>query len=97
MIRLLLGLCILSLANAANCQTVKLLTLYTEDLPPYNMVENDHVAGISSEIIAAALSHVQVGFKLKLVAWQRAYHEAQSDRSACVYSCLLYTSPSPRD
>jgi polar amino acid transport system substrate-binding protein len=75
-------------SNAALCQPVKPLTLYTEDLPPYNMAENDHVTGISSEIIATALNGLQIGFTVRLVAWQRAYHEALTDPNSCVYSTV---------
>ena len=88
MIRLLLAICILIISSAANCQSVKSLTLYTEDLPPYNMIENGQVVGISSDIIAAALNRIQVGFTPRLVAWPRAYHEAQTDRKSCVYSTV---------
>jgi len=75
-------------SNAAACQPLKPLTLYTEDLPPYNMTENGHVTGISSEIIATALNSLQIGFTARLVSWQRAYHEAQTDPNSCVYSTV---------
>ncbi len=88
MIRLLLAICIFILSQAANCQSVKSLTLYTEDLSPYNFVEKDQVTGISSDIIRAALNQVPVRYSMKLVAWQRAYHEAQTARNACVYSTV---------
>jgi polar amino acid transport system substrate-binding protein len=88
MIRFLLAICIFILSNAAYCQSVKSLTLYTEDLPPYNMVENDQVTGMSSDIITAALNRVPFRFTLRLVAWQRAFHEAQTERGVCVYSTV---------
>lgn len=88
MIRLLLAICIFILSSAANCQPAKSLTLYTEDLPPYNMIENDQVIGISSDIVAAALNHLQIGFTVRLVAWPRAYRQAQIERKSCVYSTV---------
>ena len=75
-------------SNPALCQTVKPLTLYTEDLPPYNMTQNGHVTGISSELIATALDGLQIGFTMRLVSWQRAYHEALTDPNSCVYSTV---------
>lgn len=86
--RFFLFACILIFSSDANCQPVKPLTLYTEDMQPYNMIENDHVTGISSEIIATALNHLQLGYALRLVAWQRAYHEALTEPNSCVYSTV---------
>jgi polar amino acid transport system substrate-binding protein len=76
------------LPKAACSQTSNPLTLYTEDLPPYNMIENGQVTGISSEIITTALSRQQIGFTVRLVAWPRAYHEALTDPNSCVYSTV---------
>lgn len=80
--------CGLALSYSARSQTTKSLTLYTEDLAPYNMIENDQITGISSEILSAALNRLQIGFTLRMVAWQRAYHEAQTEPNACVYSTV---------
>jgi polar amino acid transport system substrate-binding protein len=76
------------LAKLAHSQPSKALTLYTEDLPPYNMIENGQVTGISSEIITTALNRLHIGFAVRLVSWQRAYHEALTDPNSCVYSTV---------
>ena len=80
--------CILLLSGAAQGQPARPLTLYAEDLAPYNMIDNDHVTGISSEILATALGRVQVGFVQRVVSWKRAYHEALTDPNSCVYSAV---------
>lgn len=80
--------CILLVSGAASGQPARPPTLYTEDLSPYNMIENDQVTGISSEILATALGRIQIGFAPRLVSWKRAYHEALSDPNSCVYSTV---------
>ena len=80
--------CILLWWGTAAGQPARPLALYTEDLPPYNLVENDRVTGLSSEILAVALRRVQVAFTMRLVSWKRAYHEALSDPNSCVYSTV---------
>ncbi len=83
-----ISVCGLLISGAALGQTAKPLTFYTEDLAPYNMIENDHVTGISTEILAIALSRMQLGFTPRLVSWKRAYHEALTDPHSCVYSTV---------
>lgn len=64
-------------------------TIYTEQLPPYNFLENGKVVGSSTQLLKELLE--KTGHKIyrdtiELVPWSRGYHEAQNTEGTILYS-----------
>lgn len=63
--------------------------VYTEQLPPYNFLENGKVVGSSTELLRDLLEksgHKVYQDKINLVPWSRGYHEAQNTENTILYS-----------
>ena len=64
-------------------------TVYTEQLPPFNYIENDKVIGSSTRLLEALLAksgHTIAQGKINLVPWSRGYHEALTTKNTILYS-----------
>jgi len=64
-------------------------TVYTEQLPPFNFMENDKVIGSSTRLLEALLEksgHTIAHGKINLVPWSRGYHEALNTKNTILYS-----------
>lgn len=66
--------------------TAAVLTLTTEDLPPFNIPEQDGVSGIGGDKVAELMRRVGVSFKVQVMPWSRAYQTALRQRATCVFS-----------
>jgi len=63
--------------------------VYTEQLPPYNFLENGRVIGSSTQLLKELLEktgHNIYQDTINLVSWSRGYHEAQNTENTILYS-----------
>ncbi|SFZ76687.1 substrate-binding periplasmic protein [Chitinimonas taiwanensis] len=77
-------------ACVALCMSTPALALrfVTEDYPPFNMLEENQVSGISTLILREALSRAQLSAEFELLPWARALAMARSQPQTCVYSAV---------
>jgi polar amino acid transport system substrate-binding protein len=62
------------------------LTLVTENLPPYQMLEAGKITGFATEIITQAMEEANIDYQIKMYPWSRSYNYAQKKQNACIYS-----------
>lgn len=67
----------------------QIFSIYTEELPPYNYLENGQVVGSSTKLLKDLLE--KSGHKIhqntiNLVPWSRGYHEVQNTKDTILYS-----------
>jgi len=77
------------LALVCSALFAQVFTVYTEQLPPFNYLENDKVIGSSTRLLEALLAksgHTIAQGKINLVPWSRGYHEALTTQNTILYS-----------
>jgi len=63
------------------------LDITTEENPPFNYLDaQQHIAGISTEIVVELGRRTGIPMKLQLTPWARAYSLAMNVADTCVYS-----------
>lgn len=62
------------------------ITIFTEQFPPYNFLEEDNIVGINHDIVKRACEIADLRCEFKLFPWQRAMALAQSKRFAGLIS-----------
>lgn len=65
------------------------LTLYTEELPPYNYTEKGVLKGTNTEKLLTIFQHAGISLSRKdiiVAPWARAYTAARDTPNTCVYS-----------
>lgn len=63
-----------------------IISLVTENYPPFNYKKNDKIMGTSVEQVRAMMALTDFEYSLKVYPWKRAYHEALSDPLTCVFT-----------
>lgn len=71
---------------AARAGTTPILSLATEDYPPYHMQESDRVSGFVTDKVREMLARAGVAGYIKVLPWKRAYIEALRQSDHCVFS-----------
>lgn len=75
---------LVSFSHAANIPKV---TIYTEQWPPYNYVDNDGaIVGLSTEVVHQLFKQAGIDYEIKLVHWAQAMRKAQQIPNTFVYS-----------
>ena len=64
------------------------LELLTEENPPFNFSDQQHIKGISSEVIAEMGQRANIPMKMQVTSWQRAYNSALNTADTCVFSTV---------
>ncbi|MDN3577720.1 transporter substrate-binding domain-containing protein [Chitinimonas viridis] len=64
------------------------LVLLTEDYPPFNMLEDGRVSGISTQILREAVNRAGLPAQFDLLPWARSLALAASRSDTCVYSAV---------
>tara|TARA_R110002167_G_scaffold103196_2_gene267194 strand:+ start:4530 stop:5312 length:783 start_codon:yes stop_codon:yes gene_type:complete len=86
----LLGLvlsCLAFFAKAkANSNTH--LTIVTEHLAPFQIVDKDSIGGFSTEIVKATLEAAGYPYTLDVHPWSIAYKRATEESNTCIYSLV---------
>jgi polar amino acid transport system substrate-binding protein len=67
------------------------ITIYTEQFPPYNFSNKGQLQGINLDITRALCERVNVDCQFELLPWSRAYYLAQKNKA----SGLISTARSP--
>ncbi len=65
------------------------LSLYTDDYPPYNFIENGEIIGISVDLLLEMLNAIGSNLKqsdVHLVPWARGYRDAQHESNALLFA-----------
>lgn len=75
------------LAPAAAClaQTIEIVT---EEMPPFQMLDNGQVSGFSTEVVKAAAVRAGLKHTLDMYPWARAYAMAKAKPNVLIYSML---------
>lgn len=69
-----------------HAQTFK---VYTEQLPPYNFLQDGKVVGSSTQLLKELLARTGHDIDqdtISLVPWARGYHEVQNNKNTIIYS-----------
>jgi polar amino acid transport system substrate-binding protein len=64
------------------------LDVVTEDLKPYNYVENGKLKGLSTHIVKQLLDKTGINYKISVYPWARAYHIAQTKQNVLIYTII---------
>lgn len=64
----------------------KNISIYTEDNPPLNYLDNDTLKGPSVEIVQTVLTKLDNDAQIRAIPWARAYHYAQNKRNTALFS-----------
>ena len=62
------------------------LTIYTEQFPPYNFVEDQKYKGINLELVRMACNRANIRCEFQLLPWRRAMKMAKSNPNAGIVS-----------
>lgn len=79
-VSLLLSLCI-SLDAFANR-----ITVVTEHLAPFQIVESNSITGLSTEIVKATLDKAGYKYSIEAYPWSMSYTRATKEENVCIYS-----------
>lgn len=67
------------------------LRIVTEDLAPYNYLENGQARGLSTEVVQAVLKEAGHSSEIRFMPWARAYQIALKKPNTLVYSIVRTT------
>jgi len=79
------------LCNQSFAQSLQDTTFITEDLPPYNYLEDGHIKGISIDILNAALTAVGIKknmTEIEVYPWARGFRYALEFPNTCLFSTV---------
>jgi polar amino acid transport system substrate-binding protein len=62
------------------------LNIVTEHLPPYQIVSEDSIKGLSTEIVEATLKESQYAYDIKAYPWALSFGRAKHHKNTCIYS-----------
>jgi len=85
---LFIGLSYFSNVYAQENQGSQKLDVYTESLPPYQMLSNEQIVGIATTRVEALLTEAGLPYQLHLVPWARAYSAVNQQSHSLIYSML---------
>jgi len=78
------GVLLLLIASVAAAD--ESLLAVTEELPPYNMVRNGRVTGMSTEVVEAVLQQAGLSARIQAMPWARAYDTALHGENILLFS-----------
>jgi polar amino acid transport system substrate-binding protein len=84
----LLGLALGGLAFFAKANSNTHLTIVTEHLAPFQIVDKDSISGFSTEIVEATLEAAGYPYNLDVHPWSIAYKRATEESNICIYSLV---------
>ncbi|MBE0370592.1 substrate-binding periplasmic protein [Pseudoalteromonas aurantia] len=80
--------------SKANINTVS-VEVVTELSPPNQLLQNDQVAGTSTELVKKILTHAQINARFTMYPWARAYLLAKKHPNTLIYSMARTTEREP--
>ncbi|MGI0117587.1 substrate-binding periplasmic protein [Zooshikella sp. RANM57] len=72
-------------AGLPNLTFATTFQLYTEELPPYSMMEDNQPVGISVEIVSLLFEKAQLDYEVRVVPWKRAFNTLQNKVDSCAF------------
>jgi polar amino acid transport system substrate-binding protein len=85
---LFVGLSYFSCLSAQENRASQSVEVYTESLPPYQMVNEDQIVGVATTRVEALLNEAGVPYQLHLVPWARAYNAVNQQSNSLIYSMI---------
>jgi polar amino acid transport system substrate-binding protein len=62
------------------------LSIVTEHSPPYQIIDKSgNVAGLTTEVVRAALAITPYKYEIKIYPWSRSFVMAKEQKNTCVY------------
>lgn len=62
------------------------VTVLTEHLAPFQIVNGDSVTGMSTEIVEATFEKAKIPYEIQSNPWTISYHRALQESGICIYS-----------
>ncbi|WP_028866027.1 substrate-binding periplasmic protein [Psychromonas aquimarina] len=72
-------------AASGNAQQVKAVTT---DFPPFQMIQNGKIVGMSTEIVSEMAETAAVSIEIFMYPWARAYQSALKEKNVLIYNLL---------
>ncbi|WP_448564446.1 substrate-binding periplasmic protein [Thalassotalea ganghwensis] len=86
-IRILALTSILLAFNGQTAHDEAKLTIVTEHLPPYQIVdEKGGISGFATELIEILMSETKIPYQHDAYSWTRSYNLAKTRKNTCIYS-----------
>ncbi|MDK2124685.1 substrate-binding periplasmic protein [Parachitinimonas caeni] len=63
-----------------------LVTLNTEDSPPFNMLVDGKIVGIAADKVRLMMEKTGIRYQIDLLPWRRAYEMALTQKLTCVFA-----------
>ncbi len=83
--RLSLALCFILVISIVQAETI---TIVTENLPPFQINENDSIKGVRTEVVRAIADETGMKYKIEVYPWARAYKMALKKKNVLIYSLI---------
>lgn len=84
----IVGAVLASSTFTARATETMVLSLYTEEYPPFNYTRNQNIIGTNTELIQAVLNDLGFNAKLEVVPWGRAQRFTQTKLNTCFFSAV---------
>ena len=62
------------------------LTIYTEEVPPYNFTRNNRIVGVSTEVVEAVMKESGLNYEMISYPWARTYKFAKGRPNSLIFS-----------
>jgi polar amino acid transport system substrate-binding protein len=86
--QVLFGLAFIAGVSAAANYELPHLTIVTEHLAPFQIVDKDSIGGLSTEIVEATLAAAGYQYTLDVHPWSVAFKRAAQQKNTCIYSLV---------
>lgn len=65
------------------------LTILTEDLPPYNYMENGKLTGATTQVVQEITRRLGISSDIQVMPWARGYHRLRSEPDVVLFTTAL--------
>lgn len=79
------GIILLPLLLSGNIHAEK-LTILTEHLAPFQIVTENSISGISTEIVETTLKQTKHNYNIEAYPWALSFNRAKHEKNTCIYS-----------
>lgn len=64
------------------------INIVTEHLAPFQIVKEDSITGLSTQIIEATLKEANIAYNIDAHPWSLSYNRALKEKNTCIYSIV---------
>ncbi len=79
---------ILSFILGISIVQAETITIATENLPPFQINENDSIKGVRTEVVRAIADETDMKYKIAIYPWARAYDMPLKKKNVLIYSLI---------